>query len=154
MVDGYCRGCKYLGHITSGYCCEFLAVTGTVRGCPAGKGCERREMGGRMPSLAALQTVGKAPPKLTPTRERETWEDMYARERARKARQVIACKAKFRGRQKAAIEAWLTENNGTKKALGELIGISPSTIGRWCAENAPANWEKLARVGIVKPEGL
>lgn len=154
MVNGYCRGCKYLGHITSGYCCEYLAVTGTARGCPAGKGCVRREMGGRMPSLAALQTVGKAPPKLNATRERETWEEMYERERARKARAAIACAERCKGRQRAAIVGYLAEKKMTMKQLSDLVGASPGTVGKWCAERANANWEKLARVGIVKPEGL
>ena len=155
MVDGFCRGCKYLGHITSGYCCEYLAVTGTVRGCPSGKGCDRREMGGRAPSIAALQTVGKTPPNMTKaTRPRQSWEDMYDKERARKAKAAVSCAARCGGRQRAVIVGWLSEQHMNMKQLGELVGVSPGTVGKWAAEKANANWEKLASVGIVKPEGL
>ena len=107
-----------------------------------------------MPSLAALQTVCNAPPKLNAIRERETWDEMYERERARKARAAIACAERCKGRQRAAIVSYLAEKKITMKQLSDLVGASPGTVGKWCAENAPANWEKLAMAGIVKPEGL
>lgn len=128
MVDRFCRGCQYLGHITSGYCCEYLAVTGRVRGCPSGQGCTRYVAGGRKPSIAAIETV---------------------RERAAKN-----CAEKCRGRQQRALREYLDKRDITMKALSQEIGVSPGTVHRWIREMCLADWDKLATVGIAKPEGL
>ena len=156
MVDRFCRGCQYLGHVSGGYCCEYLAITGSVRGCPSGTGCTQYVSGGRMPSIAALETVGKAAERLAqrPMRERQDWDEYMARERERRERSAKNCAAKCRGRQQAALRAYLDKRGITMKALGIEIGVSPGTVHRWMREVCLADWGKLAAVGCAKPEGL
>lgn len=42
VVDPYCNGCIYRGNYNI---CDYLLVTGELRGCPAGKGCNKRSAG-------------------------------------------------------------------------------------------------------------
>ena len=79
---------------------------------------------------------------------------MYEKDRRCKAEAAERCKARCAGRQRAVLMAWMERERKTKGELGDMIGIAASTIGKWCSERAPANWEKLAAVGIAKPEGL
>ena len=48
-VDKSCKGCKYLyiGSASNLRCCDYLTITGQPRGCPAGKGCTKKEIGKR-----------------------------------------------------------------------------------------------------------
>lgn len=156
MVDRFCRGCQYLGHISTGYCCEYLAITGSVRGYPSGQGCTRYIAGGRMPSIAAIETVGKAAIRLAqrPTRERQDWEDYLAKEKAQRERAAKNCAEKCRGRQQRALRKYLDKRGITMKALSQEIGVSPGTVHRWMREICLADWEKLAKVGCSRPEGL
>lgn len=39
----WCRGCKHLGSAGALLCCDCYEHTGKRRGCPIGKGCDRRE---------------------------------------------------------------------------------------------------------------
>ena len=54
LVDNTCRGCRHLiayrGYgAESGMHCNYFMDTGYLRGCPAGRGCTKRETrnGGR-----------------------------------------------------------------------------------------------------------
>lgn len=48
-IDKHCKGCKYLfkGHYGCTKCCDYLLITGEPRGCPAGEGCTKKEIGNR-----------------------------------------------------------------------------------------------------------
>lgn len=46
VCDKTCRGCIYCAVLSGGdLTCDYLLVTHNIRGCPAGKGCERRISG-------------------------------------------------------------------------------------------------------------
>lgn len=46
-----CKTCKYHGYIGCGYCmdmiCQYILVTGHMRGCPVGDDCIKYEKGKR-----------------------------------------------------------------------------------------------------------
>lgn len=48
-IDKSCQGCKYLytGRASHLKCCDYLTITGEARGCPAGKGCTKKEIGNK-----------------------------------------------------------------------------------------------------------
>ena len=44
MIDEYCKGCRYideLAHDTQ--FCAYILYENKMRGCPAGKGCNKRK---------------------------------------------------------------------------------------------------------------
>ena len=45
--DAYCAGCVFRKAFGGGdgklYYCDYLCMTGRLRGCPAGKGCDKWE---------------------------------------------------------------------------------------------------------------
>ena len=42
----YCAKCYYRGRFSEGYLCNYFCMTGKLRGCKAGFGCEKRETAG------------------------------------------------------------------------------------------------------------
>lgn len=38
----YCSSCIYKGSFAADYLCNFFVITGMMRGCPAGVGCNQR----------------------------------------------------------------------------------------------------------------
>lgn len=76
VCDKSCRGCIYCSVLSGGEeTCDYILVTHNRRGCPAGKGCERRISGtkaltidqqiyrGRVSkNLAKLAEAGELPP--------------------------------------------------------------------------------------------
>ena len=40
----YCTKCLYKGRFSEDYLCNYFLMTGSVRGCKAGYGCEKREL--------------------------------------------------------------------------------------------------------------
>ncbi len=43
-VDRYCEDCRYLDYYYGYKTCAYFSTTGIRRGCPAGEGCEKREL--------------------------------------------------------------------------------------------------------------
>jgi len=77
--------------------CDYISATGERRGCPAGVGCSRRELGGRAVSLAALHELGRVPPtiknpKVVKQRQRQTWEDIEQKHQECKRRLAEECR--------------------------------------------------------------
>lgn len=60
--------------------------------------------------------------------------------------------AYWQGRQTAVIRAYLDENGISTTTLAVMVGVSESAVRRWAREANNADWEKLAQVGIKKPE--
>jgi len=70
QCDNTCRGCIFAS-ITSanGVLCDYILVTGNMRRCPAGAGCERRIAGHRRKSIDSLIYRGKPEQTAEPTPE-------------------------------------------------------------------------------------
>ena len=83
-----------------------------------------------------------------------TPEEAYEREKERRREATKEFRAKSQGRQRAAILAYKEETGESNYTIADKIGISESRFRKWLTEYAPANWEKLAILGIKKPEGL
>lgn len=164
-VDAYCKGCAYLGTNSMGKCCDYNYITGKVRGCPAGEGCERRDIGAKRrytlsfaskekhrenSKKASITANGIGRPKGKETSELEE----YDKERLRKKRAREANRAKLQGRQRAVIMEYKIANNASCRDIAERIGIHESTVQKWCNEYQPARWDLLEKIGIKKPEGL
>ena len=83
-----------------------------------------------------------------------TPEEAYERDLELRRVRAARYKEKAQGRQRDAINAFKKEHGYTTQQLAELLGVHPSYLGKWLIEYCPANWEKLAILGIEKPEGL
>ena len=163
QVDAYCKGCQYLGTNSFGKWCRFNDVTGSIRGCPAGQGCTRYAAGPKKhsPNYAAFEhpipekkqkdvekpQKQKRPPPMTP-------EEAYERTKARKRQLAKEFHAKAQGRQRAVLLAYKQEHGYSNYDLSIKLGVCESTINRWVTEYVPADWEKLATIGIEKPKEL
>ena len=163
-VTRYRAGCFYLVRNVNGPGCDFSVITGELRGCPAGDGCTRRDLGKISPHLADAQKSWadferqKRKPKPTPKSEQlpvvASVEATRERDRRKKTLEKERTKAKCQGRQRKAIMDFLAATGMTHRELAELAGVSPGTLDKWAYECSLANWGKLAAAGIEKPEGL
>ena len=164
-VDGYCKGCIYLVSISTGKCCNYFEVKHERRGCPAGNGCKRRAMRpGKRPSTQLAPIEKPAAARSTPKTVAEeskgqrrtalTPEEAYERDKARVKQKAIEYREKAQGRQRAALADYKQRTGDSNYQISLKIGISESTVRKWCIEYKPANWEKLAILGIKRPEGL
>lgn len=161
VVDSYCNGCQYLGTNSYGKWCRYNDVTGHARGCPAGAECKRYIAGvhKRVPNAFAFEhkvpeKKPKEDPPPKPKRVPMTPEQAYEREKARKRETARKYREKAQGRQRAAIMAYKEATGDSNYQISLKIGISESHIQKWVNEYVPANWDKLAIIGIEKPEGL
>lgn len=163
-VDAYCKGCIYLGTNSMGKACDFNYITGQVRGCPAGTGCVRRELGTRRKFVFGIASSKHADnaKKATieskkigrPRKSAEELDDTRARELERKRKAAEEYRAIAQGRQREAIMAYKAQHNASSRDIADLIGVNPSTVQKWCTEYVPARWDLLEKIGITKPEGL
>lgn len=158
MVDSYCRGCKYLGTLSRQPCCLYMDITGHSRGCPPGTGCTQRTFGPRIQpskpfSLFKMKTKKEEAEKPKPPPKKELSQSEFCeKERNRKKLAAERYRAIAQGRQKQVIQDYKKKNNISAKKMGEMVGVSESTINKWTTEYTPANWEKLAELGIAKPD--
>lgn len=163
-VDAYCKGCIYLGTNSMGKACDFNYITGKVRGCPAGNGCVRRELGTRRKFVFGVVSPKHADnsKKATieskkigrPRKPPEELEETHAKRLERRRNAAEAYRAIAKGRQRDAIMAYKVANNASCKDIADRIGVNPSTVQKWCTEYVPARWDLLEKIGITKPEGV
>ena len=162
QVDAFCKGCQYIGTNSYGKWCRYNDVTGHMRGCPAGEGCIRYSQGPakHIPNAspfasayAKKQTVAEPKPKKE-KKPPMTPEERYEREKDRKRQTAKELQEKAQGRQRAAIMAYKEATGDSNYKISLKIGVHESTINKWVNEYAPANWDKLAILGVAKPEGL
>ena len=157
------RGCK------AGKGCGRRAL-GTKRASPDARAYLLPPGAGRIETeadrvAAAKQTKAqpeKAPekaPEARPPREYTrdpALDGLTLRERdriyAQRARERM--RNRLAGRQHAAIRAYAKAHGLRYADMAQLIGVKPKTFAKWAAEHTSANWEKLALLGIEKPEGL
>lgn len=83
-----------------------------------------------------------------------TLEEAYEKDRNRKREAAAKYRAHAQGRQTAAIDAYKKAHGLTNVQLAEIVGVNKSVMWRWATEYTPANWDKLAVIGIEKPPGL
>lgn len=175
VCDETCRGCIYQG--SSGYArtCDHLLITGKPRGCPAGAGCTKRFTGKKRPSLGekifqlppgAGQILSLPPGPVVELRPREEREkriyrdpdlaglDYEEKQKIYKARSEAKSKERLAGRQRAALLAYKTAAQLTNERFALIIGISKATLCKWMDESRSADWERLAHLGIRRPEGI
>ena len=162
--DAYCKGCAYLGTNSMGKCCDYNFVTGKVRGCPAGEGCNRREYGPRRRYTFSFGTPQNAEnarkSSITsgksgrPRKPPEELDEKQAKQLERKRLAAEACRAKAQGRQREVLMAYKAKHNVSCADIAYKIGVNPSTVQKWCTEYMPARWDLLEKIGIQKPEGI
>ena len=148
--DATCRGCRYSSIISCGLCCDYYLVHGVGhrRGCKAGKGCEKREAGPKAQTIEQkLQSICRKDPPKKPKK----WRTMTPEERKKYRDRV---KAEVAGKQAAVLEEYREKNCTTYAQMARDLGISPKTMGNWVAERCRAKWDKLAKLGIERPEGI
>lgn len=142
ICDERCRSCMYASTLSNlSVVCNYLLVTGNRRGCPAGEACERYIKGNHAITIENSIFKG-APPK--PKKK------VDHREKRRKYREQT--QAMWQGRQHDAIHAYCKENKLTYTDLARKLGVSQTTVAYWAKEYCPAKWDKLAKLGIQKPE--
>ena len=158
VVDSYCKGCQYLSTVSGGRNCNYNFITGRLRGCPAGKGCKRHTNPVYAYNNDKAPAVKKTapPPKPSPKRKRPvmTPEEAYEREKYLKREAAKRFREKAQGKQRAAIMEYKEKTGESNVTIAAKVGISESQFQKWVLEYVPANWDKLAIVGIKKPEGL
>lgn len=155
--DSTCRGCRYSSVISMGICCDYYLVHGVGhrRGCKAGRGCTRREAGPKAQTIEQrIQSIGrKKPPK--PKKPREiSMDPANVASREYNRRSVDRMRERLQGRQRAAIIAYRDEHNTTLAQMARDIGVTAKCMQTWAAERSHAKWDKLAELGITRPEGL
>lgn len=72
--------------------------------------------------------------------------------RSGKARTAAKTKAKWQGRQSAAIKSWKAAHGMTYAEMAERLDVDSTTVMKWANEANNADWALLARLGIEKPE--
>lgn len=162
VVDSYCKGCQYLGSNSYGKWCRYNDVTGHVRGCPAGKDCIRYLKGPAKHTpnaspFASAYSKKQASSEIKPKKEKKppmTPEERYEHDKARKRQRARELQEKAQGRQRAAIAAYKEATGDSNYQISLKIGVHESTVNKWANEYVPADWSKLAILGIQKPEGL
>lgn len=160
VCDETCRACVYYGSAGSYRTCDHLLITGTVRGCPAGKGCIRRTVGKKIASLD--ERVFQLPPEKsepksvihTGRRDRQTKEEIAEINRRMHRDRYWLIKKKLAGRQRAALVEFKNQTGHTNRTLALALGLSTNTINGWLQESRTADWPKLAQIGCRRPEGL
>lgn len=157
VCDDTCRMCVFRGYLSqTGIICDFFGKTGQRRGCPAGRGCIRRMTGDKLRSVEQLIFLGKAEEKKRgrPRSEQLTPEEFQDRQRRSKAEYRAKIRAALGGRQAAVLGAYKRAEHLTVRELAERVGVSHYAVSKWLAEWQFARWDKLAALGIEKPEGL
>lgn len=162
VCDETCGGCIFRGWLNGMTICDFIGLTGRRRGCPAGKDCTRRIVGLKGRSISQLIFMGQAaaakaalskkpgrtkgPPLTSEERKKRVSDTKKAyREKVRAA---------LGGRQAAVLKGYLAENGISSREMAERIGVTQPILAHWMAEHLCAKWDKLAALGIKKPEGL
>ena len=84
------------------------------------------------------------PPKER-TEQMEQW-------RSGKAKTAAKTKARWQGRQTAAIKGWKAVHGMTYEMMAEKIGVDSTTVMKWANEANNADWALLAKLGIERPE--
>ena len=140
--DERCKSCMYASVLSNEtVVCSYLLVTGQRRRCPAGAECERYIKGERAVSREFRIWRGE-PPKPKPKVDQREIKRKY-RERTQ---------ALWQGRQHDVIAAYCQENKQTYSDIARKLGVSQTTVAYWAKEYCSANWDKLATLGIRKPE--
>lgn len=173
VCDDTCRKCIFRRWLHSWTICDFIGITGHRRGCPAGKGCTRRIVGDKGRSISQLIFLGQAAaaeaalpkkrgrpkaaqpktpgrpkgPPLTPEERKKRVSDTKKAYREK-------VRAALGGRQAAVLKGYLAVNGISSREMAERIGVSQPILAHWMAEHLCAKWDKLAALGIQKPEGL
>ena len=139
ICDATCKPCIYSSVMSTwGVSCNYILVTGNRRGCPAGKGCERRIVGKKQYSIDGLIFRGtkKEPPK----------KKKNSREQKRLYRERT--QALYKGRQHDAIKEFCERTGWSYTQIAKALGVSQTTVAYWAKEYSPANWKLLAKLGI------
>ena len=158
MVDESCKGCKYLGVLSRCPYCSYSDVTGHSRGCSSGKGCTVREAGknANAPSYFAFHHTPKQQKKkpAKPTKEKKTYTELEfaEHESIRKKEAAERNRALMQGKQRKALLDYKKTHGLTTQEMAAQAGVGTSTLNRWMTEYALADWEKLSKLGIVKPD--
>lgn len=161
VCDETCRKCIFRTSIYSWPICDYIGITGHRRGCPPGKGCTRRIVGNRGRSISQLIFLGQAAAVQAETRKRgrppgpqPTPEELRERRKRYKAASYERIRAALGGRQAEALKAYKKDNGLTVQTMADRVGVSRVVMSKWMEERQIANWDKLAFLGIQKPEGL
>lgn len=159
--DETCRQCIFRSSLYSWPICDYIGITGHRRGCPPGKGCTRRIVGLKGRSISQLIFLGQAAAVQAETRRRgrppgpqPTLEEIRERRKRYKAVSYERIRAALGGRQAAVLKAYKKSNGLTIQTMADRVGVSRVVMSKWMEERQIANWDKLAALGIQKPEGL
>lgn len=155
LVDSYCEGCAYLGKLSGIPYCAFCDATGHMRGCSAGTGCTRRAHGERAysPNHFSFERQNERKPERKAKLELSDAE-LSIKESLRKKEAAARNRAMLQGRQREAILNYRNSHGLDTRTLAEMVGVKTSTLEKWISEYNKADWDKLAAIGLPKPEGM
>lgn len=150
VCDRTCMGCAY-SSVTSmwGISCNYILVTGHRRGCPAGAKCTKRLTGSRMLTVDQLILM----PRLA-EKHRERKALSKEEKSAQRRRSEAKSRERLAGRQRAVLIGYRDEHHLTNTKMAEMAGVKRKTLESWMTELCRAKWDKLAPLGIQKPEGI
>ena len=141
-----CSSCIYRGAQPPGSCCNYILITGHMRGCPV-IGCRKYEKGDKVVVVEDLELKGSE--KKYSRRERG---------RRQKKSRYEAAKAKWippGTRIGKMIDIYLEKTGLTQNGLARELQISCGTLSAWRLKPqriAKENMEKLAKVLNVPVE--
>ena len=136
LCDESCDSCKFCTMAqdpsTEGFmnACIYILRTGHKRPCPPGELCTVR--------------VELPKPKHRWMRNGTEIKREY-RERVSK---------KLNGKQAAAFLAFLEDSGLTYEDIAYHAEVTVGTVRKWARECSPAQWDKLEKLGLLKPEDL
>ena len=154
LCDATCRSCIYSTVLsTFGVVCNYILVTGNRRGCAAGRGCERKIAGDHAITIDELLYRGQMPEQPKKEKDKRN-HGQYRYNPEQKKGYHKRNQELLAGRQREPIVRFCKEHKVTYAQIADVIGTSATTVQYWAKEYTPARWDKLAALGIEKPEGL
>lgn len=141
-----CSSCIYRGAQPPGSCCNYILITGHMRGCPV-IGCSKYEKGEKIIIVEDVDMKGR---ELKYSKRERGRRQQKSRDDA--ARKKWAPPATRIGRM---IDAHLEKTGLTQNGLARELEIDGSTLSGWrlkAQRLKPENVEKLARVLGVSAE--
>ena len=161
VCDKTCKPCIYSSVMSTwGVSCNYILVTGNRRGCPAGKGCERRIVGKKQNSIDGLIFRGRAEKKEDKKAEKAAYlhewylkhKEEYRQKSAEQyARRKAQSEPKKLGRPKGEDKTWSERKKATAERARKICeGRQREAIEDYLAETGLSVAKLAALVGVTE----
>ena len=160
VCDATCKPCIYSSTLSNmTICCDYLLITHNRRGCDAGKGCERRIVGEKAPSIESLIYRGQDHPKLSEEERQRKKEyqhewymahrEQYRQKSADQYDRKLEATGKKRGRPNGEQKSWSDLKRQTQEKTRAICqGRQKKAINDFMQKNGYTNVKLADMVGV------